>query len=302
MDRSPNLDQLRAFVAVVEAGSFSGAARRLGRAQSVVSYAVASLEAQLGMPLFERGRRRPQLTAAGEVVLADARRLDMLMGQLQAKTAGLRGGVEAELSLAVDVMFPLPKLVEGMQAFAEAFPTVALNLAIEALGGVMKLVLDGGCALGISGPIPNWPDAIDATSMGAIELLTVAAPMHPLGLRAAPIPLSEAREHTQIVLTDRSKVTDGQSFGIHATRTWKVADLGAKHRLLLAGLGWGSMPMHLIEDDLQSGRLVPVQLADRRTFRYGLSLIRRADRASGPAAQWLIDYLSRQGDPNGRRP
>ena len=217
MDRSPNLDQLRAFVAVVEAGSFSGAARRLGRAQSVVSYAVASLEAQLGMPLFERGRRRPQLTAAGEVVLADARRLDMLMGQLQAKTAGLRGGVEAELSLAVDVMFPLPKLVEGMQAFAEAFPTVALNLAIEALGGVMKLVLDGGCALGISGPIPNWPDAIDATSMGAIELLTVAAPMHPLGLRAAPIPLSEAREHTQIVLTDRSKVTDGQSFGIHAT-------------------------------------------------------------------------------------
>ncbi|MCA3776613.1 MAG: LysR family transcriptional regulator [Burkholderia sp.] len=301
MDRSPNLDQLRAFVAVVEAGSFSGAARRLGRAQSVVSYAVASLEAQLGMPLFERGRRRPQLTAAGEVVLADARRLDMLMGQLQAKTAGLRGGVEAELSLAVDVMFPLPKLVEGMQAFAEAFPTVALNLAIEALGGVMKLVLDGGCALGISGPIPNWPDAIDATSMGAIELLTVAAPMHPLGLRDAPIPLSEAREHTQIVLTDRSKVTDGQSFGIHATRTWKVADLGAKHRLLLAGLGWGSMPMHLIEDDLQSGRLVPVQLADRRTFRYGLSLIRRADRASGPAAQWLIDYLSRQGDPNGRR-
>nr|WP_241025768.1 LysR family transcriptional regulator [Burkholderia sp. Tr-20390] len=295
------MDQLRAFVAVVEAGSFSGAARRLGRAQSVVSYAVASLEAQLGMPLFERGRRRPQLTAAGEVVLADARRLDMLMGQLQAKTAGLRGGVEAELSLAVDVMFPLPKLVEGMQAFAEAFPTVALNLAIEALGGVMKLVLDGGCALGISGPIPNWPDAIDATSMGAIELLTVAAPMHPLGLRAAPIPLSEAREHTQIVLTDRSKVTDGQSFGIHATRTWKVADLGAKHRLLLAGLGWGSMPMHLIEDDLQSGRLVPVQLADRRTFRYGLSLIRRADRASGPAAQWLIDYLSRQGDPNGRR-
>ena len=103
------------------------------------------------------------------------------------------------------------------------------------------------------------------------------------------------------MLTDRSKVTDGQSFGIHATRTWKVADLGAKHRLLLAGLGWGSMPMHLIEDDLQSGRLVPVQLADRRTFRYGLSLIRRADRASGPAAQWLIDYLSRQGDPNGRR-
>ncbi len=110
MERSPNLDQLRVFITVVEAGSFSGAARRLNRAQSVVSYAVANLEAQLGVPLFERGKRRPQLTPAGEVVFADARKLDMLMGQLQAKTTGLKGGVEAELSLAVDVMFPLPKL------------------------------------------------------------------------------------------------------------------------------------------------------------------------------------------------
>ncbi|HIC7214010.1 LysR family transcriptional regulator [Burkholderia stabilis] len=297
MDRSPNLDQLRTFVAVVEAGSFSGAARRLDRAQSVVSYAVANLEAQLGVPLFERGKRRPQLTPAGEVVLADARRLDMLIGQLQAKTAGLRGGVEAELSLAVDVMFPLPKLVEGLQAFADAFPTVALNLTIEALGGVMKLVLDGACALGISGPVPNWPDAIDATSMGSIELVTVAAPGHPLAQRSTRIPLSEAREHTQLVLTDRSKVTEGQSFGIYATRTWKVADLGAKHRMLLAGLGWGSMPMHLIEDDLQRGLLVAIKLSDRRVIRYGLSLIRRADRTSGPAAKWLMDYLTRVGDP-----
>ncbi|WP_186066961.1 LysR family transcriptional regulator [Burkholderia gladioli] len=293
MERSPNLDQLRVFVTVVEAGSFSGAARRLNRAQSVVSYAVANLEAQLGVPLFERGKRRPRLTPAGEVVFADARKLDMLMGQLQAKTAGLKGGVEAELSLAVDVMFPLPRLVEGLQAFAQAFPTVALNLTIEALGGVMKLVLDGHCTLGISGPVPNWPDAIDARSIGAIELVTVAAPGHPLAKRQKRIPLSQAREHTQLVLADRSELTEGQSFGIHATRTWKVADLGAKHRLLLAGLGWGSMPMHLIEDDLRSARLVPVRLSDRESIRYDLSLIRREDRASGPAARWFGDYLTK---------
>ncbi|MEX3629467.1 MAG: LysR family transcriptional regulator [Burkholderia sp.] len=293
MDRSPNLDQLRFFVMVVEAGSFSGAARRLNRAQSVVSYAVANLEAQLGIALFERGKRRPQLTPAGEVVFADARKLDMLMGQLQAKTAGLKEGVEAELPLAVDVMFPLPRLVEALQAFAETFPTVALNLTIEALGGVMKLVLDGHCTLGISGPVPNWPDAIDATSIGTIELVTVASPQHPLAKRRQRIPLSEAREHTQLVLTDRSQLTEGQSFGIYATRTWKVADLGAKHRLLLAGLGWGSMPMHLVEEDLRHGRLVPIRLSDRHSIRYGLSLIRRADRSSGPAARWFSDYLTK---------
>lgn len=297
MERSPNLDQLRAFIAVVEAGSFSGAARRLERAQSVVSYAIANLESLLGVPLFERGKRRPTLTAAGEIVLADARRLDMLAGQLLAKTAGLRGGVEAELSLAVDVMFPLARLVDGLGAFADEFPTVALNLTIEALGGVMKLVVDGGCALGISGPAQNWPDAIDATSMGSIELVTVAAPTHPLAQRRGRVPLSEAREYTQLVLTDRSKLTEGQSFGVYATRTWKTADLGAKHRLLLEGLGWGSMPMHLVDDDLRQGRLAVVRLSDREVFRYGMSLIRRADRACGPATQWLIDHLTRPGEP-----
>lgn len=159
----------------------------------------------------------------------------------------------------------------------------------------MKLVMDGGCALGISGPAQNWPDVIDAVSMGSIELVTVAAPTHPLARRGGTIALSDAREHTQVVLTDRSKLTEGQSYGVYATRTWKTADLGAKHRLLLEGLGWGSMPMHLIDDDLRQGRLAVVRLSDRDVFRYGVSLIRRADRACGPATQWLIDYLSRVG-------
>ncbi|MDI9654556.1 LysR family transcriptional regulator, partial [Burkholderia cenocepacia] len=71
------------------------------------------------------------------------------------------------------------------------------------------------------------------------ELVTVAAPTHPLAQRRGRVPLSDAREYTQLVLTDRSKLTEGQSFGVYATRTWRTADLGAKHRLLLEGLGDG---------------------------------------------------------------
>jgi DNA-binding transcriptional LysR family regulator len=101
-----------------------------------------------------------------------------------------------------------------------------------------------------------------------VELALVAAPCHPLAQATQSILVSEAREHTQLVLTDRSRLTEGQTFGLYGTRVWKLGDLGAKHRLLLAGLGWGSMPCHLVEADLQAVRLVRIELADRRSVHY----------------------------------
>lgn len=297
MERSPGIEQLRALIAVAETGSFSAAARQLNRAQSVVSYTIANLEALLGVALFERGKRKPELTAAGRAILADARRLDLMMGQLSARAAGLQRGLEGEVSVAVDVMFPSQRLVNALQAFAQAFPTVALNLTMEALGGVLKLVLDGDCAIGISGPNNNWPHVIEARSIATVELVLVAAPCHPLAQADQPVRISDAREHTQLVLTDRSRLTEGQSFGVYSNRAWKLGDLGAKHRLLLAGLGWGSMPRHLVEADLDAGRLVQIALSDRRSVNYSVSLIHRVDAAPGPAGQWLSHYLSSGAPP-----
>jgi len=298
MNRSPGIEQLRALIAVAETGSFSAAARRLDRAQSVVSYTIANLEALLGVALFERGKRKPELTAAGRAILADARRLDLMMGQLSARAAGLQRGLEGEVSVAVDVMFPSQRLVTALQAFAQAFPTVALNLTMEALGGVLKLVLDGDCAFGISGPNNNWPHVIEAKSIATVEFVLVAAPCHPLAKADQPVRISDAREHTQLVLTDRSRFTEGQTFGVYSNRTWRLGDLGAKHRLLLAGLGWGSMPKHLVEDDLDAGRLVRIALADRSSVNYNVSLIHRVDAAPGPARQWLSHYLSSGAPPD----
>ncbi|MFC5431548.1 LysR family transcriptional regulator [Paraburkholderia denitrificans] len=302
MDRSPGIEQLRALIAVAETGSFSAAARRLDRAQSVVSYTIANLEALLGVPLFERGRRKPELTGAGRTILADARRLDLLMRQLNARAAGLQRGLEGEVSVAVDVMFPSQRLVEALQAFVDAFPTVALNLTMEALGGVLKLVLDGDCAFGISGQNNNWPYVIEAKSIATVELVFVAAPCHPLARADQPVRISDAREHTQLVITDRSRLTEGQSFGVYSNRAWKLGDLSAKHRLLLAGLGWGSMPVHLVRDDIEAGRLVRIELADQRSVSYDISLIHRVDDAPGPAGRWLSHYLSSGAPPAGQTP
>ena len=291
-DRSPTLDQLRTFLAVAETGSFSAAAEALDKAQSVVSYTIANLEGQLGCALFERSRRKPELTEAGRALLIDARRVDLTVRSMTARAAGLTAGLEGEVSLAVDVMYPSAKLVAVLQAFAKAFPTVALKLQMEALGGVLKLVLDGESGLGISGPRENWPDPIEARAAGSIRLLAVASPCHALAKHPGPLTVTALREHTQLVLSDRSKMTEGRNFGVYGAQTWRLGDLDAKHRLLLAGLGWGSMPEHIVAQDIADGTLVKLDQADRSFLVYPFSLIHRVDARSGPARQWLVERFA----------
>ncbi len=287
----PSFDHLHVLTVVADEGSFSAAARRLNRAQSVISYAIATLEDQLGLKLLERGQRRPTLTDAGRAVLADARRMNLMMDALRARAAGMRSGLESEVSLVVDVMFSTDMLVAVLQDFARAYPTVALRLRIEALGGVVQLVLDRGCGLGISGMLLGPTDMLTQRRLGMVRLIHVAAPSHPLARRPAPIPATELRDHVQLVLTDRTRLTEGRDFSVFALRTWRLSDLGSKHALLRAGLGWGSMPESMVAEDLATGRLVALTLEQGETL-YPQFLIHRTDTPPGPAARWLADRFA----------
>jgi DNA-binding transcriptional LysR family regulator len=282
----PTLDQLRVLAAIADAGSFSAAARKLRRTQSVISYAVSNLEAQLGVDLFDRAGRTPRLTEAGRALLADARRVSLQVDELRARAMALRQGTEVEVSLAVDVMFPIPRLTEILRAFADAYPTVGLRLRIEAIGGVTQLVMDGVCTLGISGWAGDLPDALRCQTIGNLKLVPVAAPSHPLAALDR-VPSGATRDHIQLVLTDASRLTEGRDYGVFSLRTWRLGDLGAKHALLVAGLGWGNMPEHLVADDIAAGRLTQLRVAEISETQYPISLLHRADVRPGPAAAWL---------------
>lgn len=291
---TPTFDQLNVFLAVVEAGSFAAAGRRLKRATSVVSYAVANLELQLGVCLFDRAStRKPQLTEAGRAVLAEARTVAHGIDALRAKVAGLLGGLESEVSIAVDVMLPTDRLVDALKAFQESFPTVDLRLHVEALGAITQTVVDRRAVIGVSGPIATGIDGIERVAVGSVELAAVAAPTHPLA-RAAHNGPGAARDHIQLVLSDRSSLTQGRDFAVLATHTWRLADLGAKHALLLAGIGWGSMPAPMVEADVAAGRLVLLDIPEAMQRRLNFSAIYRTDTPPGPAARWLIRRLAEQ--------
>lgn len=284
----PSIEQLRIFLAVAEEGSFNRAAQRLGRAISVVSYAVAGLEAQLGIELFAReGSRRPVLTDTGRALLAEARVVADDVDALIAKVRGMQQGLEAELSLAVDVMMPTDALARVLREFQRNFPTVALRLHVEALGAVAALVLERRADLGIGGPVIVEHPQLERRGVGSVELVPVAAPSHPLAEPGQLLP-GATRKHLQLVLTDRSPMTEGRDFSVVSARSWRLADLGAKHALLREGIGWGNMPRHMVAEDLARGTLVELALPEKPGLDYQLSGLWLRDVVPGPAAKWLL--------------
>ncbi|MDO6414240.1 LysR family transcriptional regulator [Sphingomonas sp. BIUV-7] len=292
---TPTFDQLRIFLTVVDTGSFAAAGRTLHRAVSVISYGISNLEAQLGVLLFEReGTRRPVLTEAGRAVLAEARAVAVGVDGLKAKVKGLLDGLEAEVHLAVDVMLPARRLGEVLRAFATSFPTVTLRLHVEALGAVASHVLEGRAVIGLSGPIGSGLEGLSASAAGSVAMVPVAAPDHPLAL-FEHIPAGAGRDHVQLVLTDRSPLTSGRDFAVLSPRTWRLADLGAKHQLLREGIGWGNMPLPLIEPDLIAGTLKRLVMPDDPGGMYRFSGIWRRDRPPGPAGTWLVNELVERG-------
>jgi DNA-binding transcriptional LysR family regulator len=298
-----SLDQLRTFIAAADEGSFSAGGRRLRRAQSVVSQTLANLEAQLGVRLFDRSSRSPVLTRQGVALLAEARAVVSRMDVFKAHAKGLSDGLEPELSVVVDVVFPIERLTSAVAAFQEKFPATPLRLYVEALGAVLQPVMDGRCAFGVIGSLPTAPAQFTREHLLNVAWAFVAAPTHPLASLKGPIPGRVLAQHRQLVLTDRTEVTQGRDFGVLSPNTWRLADLGAKHAFLRAGLGWGGMPVDAIKSDLASRSLVKIRLEDVPDGHLVLALssVFRTDKPPGPAGRWLIEQLRKPYFPPARR-
>jgi DNA-binding transcriptional LysR family regulator len=288
------LDQLRIFIAAAEAGSFSAAARRLKRAQSVISQSLANLEDQLGVVLFDRTGRMPVLTEQGRALIEEARAVAASMDSFKARAKGLAGGLEPELSVVVDVMFPIGLLTAAVSAFHTHFPNTPLRLYVEALGAVLQPVLDGSCAFGIMGSLPTAPAQMVMERLLTVRMVIVAAASHPLSAHNAPIPNAAFAHHVQLVLTDRSALSEGREFSVLSPKTWRLADLGAKHAFLLAGLGFGGMPFNAVQADLARGDLVKLAPEDwpADDIMMPMSAVYPAGAPPGPAGRWLIERLA----------
>jgi len=291
-----SLDQLRTFIATADEGSFSAAGRRLRRAQSVVSQTLANLEGQLGVKLFDRGARFTALSDQGRALLADARAVAGHVDLFKARAKTLSRGLEPDLSVVTDVMFPIAPFISAVSAFHEQFTATALRLYVESWGTVAQHVLDGRCAVGVVTSMTLAPPQLTHEPLLTISAPLVVSPQHPLASHRGPIPTAVFAEHIQLVHSESSNRPPAVQYRVLSPKTWLITDLGAKHAFIRAGFGFGALPLHIVEADLASGALV--QIVDEGAPPQGhvvtMLAVYRTDSPPGPAGRWFIDRLKRE--------
>jgi DNA-binding transcriptional LysR family regulator len=287
------LDQLRVLTIIAETGSFSAAGRRLGRVQSAISQAVATLEDMQGVTLFDRSGFRPVLTEVGRVLVAQAHSVLAGAARFEAVAASTREGIEPELAVAIDPLVPTAAFIDSLHALRAAFPFLPVSFYTEGLGGAERRLRRGDASLAFCILLPSVPDDVAALPLLGIDLVPVVSPVHPLAGLGRPVTLADLEEHIQLVLSDPA-APDGPSYGIIGTRAWRFVDLARRLDFLLAGLGWCRMPEHLVAPHLTDGRLVALTIESNPARATGPLTIYAAhmrNRALGRAGSWLLHEL-----------
>ncbi len=285
------LDQMRVLIAVADAGSFSAAARKLGRVQSAISQAIQTLETALGVALFDRSAKTPVLTDAGVAIVADCRALIVQARAVKARAQSIAEGVEPELTLAVDAVFPMPLLREGLAALRETFPDLQVTVFTEDLGGAVESLRSGEARLALcplqGGPFPD----LSAEFLVSVRFAPVVAADHPLARLPEPLRFEDLEPHIQLVLTGRTDYARNLRGGIISRKLWRFADLTTRMDFLLAGFGWCNMPLHMVEPHIRAGRLKRLQIAGEPVVDFQVYVVTERGRQLGRAGRWLIENL-----------
>jgi DNA-binding transcriptional LysR family regulator len=210
----------------------------------------------------------------------------------KARARAMKEGLEPELAIAMEVMYPIERLTRAATHHRKTYTHTPLRLYVEALGGVIKPVLDRDCSIGVIGSLPILPDQLQSEPLLDLPFATVVSPSYQLPAKRGVISASTIAKHVQLVLSDRTTLTEGRDFGVLSPQTWRLADLGAKHAFLKAGLGWGHMPLHMVKADLDSGALVKIRVEGMpRDMVMPMRVVFRKDAPPGPAARTFIAQL-----------
>lgn len=287
---SVSLEQLAAFVTTVDAGSFSAAARRLGRAQSAISTHVANLEVDLGVQLFSRHGRTPVLTPAGERLLQEARvvldRREHLMGVARA----LEEGVENKLVVAIDELYPEQALGPVFSEFARVFPHVEMEILFPLMEDVGELVQAGAAQLGVMWQQNRMPPTLQFQTIGRVPLKLVCGRQHPLAQGGA-VAWEDLKRYRQILVAARGQDREKQYLRV-AGEVWWVESHWVILELVKHGIGWAFVSDHVLEASPTAPDIVvpPLQF-DTSDRLVPLAVVWDRRRAQGAAARWLRQRL-----------
>lgn len=282
-----NLLQLETLLTVVNTGSFSAAARKLGKAQSAVSTAISDLEIDLDLQLFDRSGRYPQLTEAGAKILQQAKLVHMQCNQLKELAVDLAAGTETCLRLAVDDEGQLPWLAPILAELAEKFPKLELQIMFPLLEDLTQLLADDAADLGIcfqpqspSEQFLRWP-------LHQLHFVAAASVSHPLA-KLDTVSHTDLQQYRQLMVAGRGKGAEKQRGRLSGQVWWLEGDI-AVLAMVEQGIGWAWLPKHVLEQLSIQGsiKILPVDDEGSMLLPVQLELWQHRNKTTGPAALWL---------------
>lgn len=285
-----DFDALQVFVTVVECGGFHAAANQLFKSQPAVSSSIKKLEEQLNFSLFDRSQYRPCLTFQGEKLYQRAKILMVHWRHINQFSELLKAVVESDITIAVDVFYPLVKLKGLFGQWMVCYPQTHFHFLSESLGGACERLTQGHADIVISENLVQQ-HAIEVIPLLTEPLQAVATPEFIARHREQLFHLDALGDCLQVMLKDSSRADF--SFGvIEHCHHWTVSDVASKKDIIVAGLGWGRLPRHAIEAELKDGRLQILRGHHFDERQVTLSAIRLQKPAHGPIAGKLWDDLS----------
>lgn len=286
-----SIEQLLAFVAAAEHGSFSGAARALRKAQSAISTQVSNLEDDLGVRLFSRASRNPVLTPAGERLLQEARVVLDRREHLIGVARSFDSGTEQRLVLAIDELFPEDALGTLFAEFAQHFPHVELELLFPLMEDVSRLVHSGQADLGVMWRQESLPPALGFQTIGWVPIKMVCDKQHPLA-RVGRVDWEDLKRYRQIMVAGRGGGPQQQRLRV-ASDVWWVESHWIILQLVKQGIGWAFVSRYIIENSPVAATLVTPDLQfDDFDLPVAVEMVWHKQRPCGPAAQWLRERFA----------
>lgn len=285
-----NLQQLDILLTVVAAGSFSAAARKLGKAQSAVSTAISELEIDLNLQLFDRSGRYPKITEAGGRILQQAQLVRLQCQQLTELAADLAGGVESRLCLAVDDEGQLPWLAPVLAELSAQFPKLELQVLFPLLEDLTSMLESGDADLGICFQPQQLPEQFLRWPLQQLQFAAAVSTAHVLAT-LPEVTMADLQQHRQLMVTGRGESLEKQR-GRLSSRVWWLEGDMAVLALMEQHLGWAWLPLHVLEPALLQGKikLLPVS-SEPAQLPLQLELWQLRDKTLGPAGLWLRQRL-----------
>lgn len=282
------LDQWRALLAVVDAGGYAQAAEVLHKSQSAITYAVQKIESLLGVKAFELQGRKAVLTPTGHMLYRRALALVSEAGELERAARTLSAGWEAEITLAMEILFPTWLLLDGLAQFGAESPHTRVEVLETVLGGTPEALLTGQVDLAIS---PRVPPGFLSSPLMRLRLVAVAHPGHPLHQLGRPLSYSDLHPHRHLTVRDTGASRDRRAFTVEVEQRWTVSNMTTAIEAACRGHGFAWFPEERIRDELARGQLKPLPLGGGEERFIELYLILADPDFAGPGVRRLAEIL-----------